>query len=91
MPAWRENSPSSTADQPFASTTGLRVLSLDRCSPGAGPGRQLDRDGSLLFKLVHIVLAVGLLILVVSVWGFARESTRKREGSPVGTGSSSPA
>jgi hypothetical protein len=39
--------------------------------------------GSLPFKLVHTVLAIGFFILVVSVWGFAHDSTEKREGGPV--------
>jgi hypothetical protein len=39
--------------------------------------------GSLPFKLVHAVLAIGFFILVVSVWGFAHDSTEKREGRPV--------
>ena len=42
--------------------------------------------GSLPFKLVHTFLALGFLILVVSVWGFARELTEKREGRPVRSG-----
>jgi hypothetical protein len=39
--------------------------------------------GSLPFKVVHTVLAIGFFILVVSVWGFAHDSTEKREGGPV--------
>jgi hypothetical protein len=42
--------------------------------------------GSLPFKLVHTVLAIGFLILIGSVWGFARESKPELEASPVQSG-----
>lgn len=58
---------------------------------GRSLGVNWTGTGSLSFKLVHTVLAVGFLILVVSVWEFARESTKKGGGMPVGPGSSSPA
>jgi hypothetical protein len=42
--------------------------------------------GSLPFKLVHTVLAIGFFILIVPVWGFARETEPKLEVSPVQSG-----